>query len=143
MSWPSGISAAYFLHVVRTYGDAFAITRMSCPEREPRTSQVNFISSGSFTPGSFVRCSLCSFKLSISFSFSEQIVTSCPLLQSRRPRAVPQLPAPMMLIFAIFYFSDFLDKYVFRSVPAMRRLMFARCSQKASTARSAITTYIS
>ena len=65
-------------------------------------SVVNSMLSGSFTPGSLSTCSCFSCSIFTSASIIDHTITSCPLFASSLESAVPQLPAPITPIFAIF-----------------------------------------
>ena len=82
-------------------GEGTASMHTSGLSRHPSISDVIVMSSGITTPGSFDSCCLFSLSMATSSSIHDQMVTLCPFFSSRTARAVPQLPAPIMLISAI------------------------------------------
>ena len=116
ISWPGFKKAFMERAVLLVKAEGTARTSTSLSVMAFLRSLVISIFSGRITPGSFVSC--CRFVRSISTSsfMMDQIVTSCPFLSHRSARAVPQLPAPIIPIFAIidtsviFYFCCWKDK---------------------------------
>ena len=102
ISCPSAINSARLCAVLLVNGDGTASTTISFPAAAVFRSVVKEIVSGIFTPGSLSLCS-CSFvSISTSSSRIDHTVTLCPLCARTTASAVPQLPAPITPISAIF-----------------------------------------
>ena len=101
MICPSATYGFILWDVLLVKGDGTANTRISLPSIASGNEVVNIISSGNLTPGSLSLCSCSVFSILISSSRMDHTVISCPLLCNRTDKAIPQLPAPMIPIFAI------------------------------------------
>ena len=100
---PSFTWGHMFLAVLLVKVEGTARTTKSLSVTVFSMSVVNSISSGIFTPGSLLLCSLSLESISTSSSLMDQTITSCPFLWRRSDRAVPQLPAPIIPTFAIIF----------------------------------------
>ncbi len=95
---------SFMLHAVALVNEeGTASTRISFSFTASASAVVNTISSASFTPGSLSLCSCSLSSMSISSFNADHTVMSCPLLCSSTVSAIPQLPAPIIPILAIWH----------------------------------------